>query len=75
MRLFERYYDVLEVMGGRAKIPDMLSEMRSMGWHGYTSASAYRGLKRLRVRGKVRLMRDGYYVTDKWLKNQEENFI
>ena len=75
MKLSERYYEVIDLMGGRATIKAMRAEMETMGWPGITNSSVYIVFKRLRTQGKIRLMKDGYYVTDKWLKNQEDSYI
>ena len=75
MKLPERYYEVIDLMGGRATIRAMRAEMAAMGWPGITNSSVYIVFKRLRTQGKIRLMKDGYYVTDKWLKNQEDSYI
>ena len=72
MKLTERYLSVIDALGGRATIKQIQDAMIEMRWVGFSHSSIYIVFKRLRAKGKMRLMKDGYYVTEQWIKNQED---
>lgn len=76
MKLMDYYYDVLDAIGGKSTIPDMKRKMLTMRSIGYSSSSIACAFRSLRKKGRVRLLKDGRtYVTDKWLKDKEDNYI